>query len=126
MRHVYDLGIKRTVNSGSDTAFWLDHWIGDCSLYCLYPNLFQIASNQTLTVDETFSSNSTLILSFNRQLTGITLTEWYSLRRSITFTYNIGPDLISWKWTTHCLFTVHSLYKWLEFGGLKNNYFTTI
>lgn len=125
-RDIYELGINRIVNNGQEIPFWLDRWIGECSLYCLYPNLFQIASNQAITVAEAFPASSSLTLSFNKQLTGVLLLEWHQLRQSISFTYKVEYDLITWRWTANGLFTVHSLYKWLEFGGIKNSYFNTI
>lgn len=35
-------------------------------------------------------------------------------------------DQILWRWTSHGQFTVNSLYKWLEFGGVPNNRFNSI
>lgn len=126
LRTIFDLGINRIVQNGQDTAFWLDRWQGECSLYCTYPNLFRASNNPTISVSNAFSTNSQLSITFSRQLTGILLVEWNNLRNNISFTPTDAPDLITWRWTTNGQFTVNSLYKWLEYGGMKNRSFITI
>lgn len=54
------------------------------------------------------------------------LTEWNNLKQSISFIKRTGPDLITWRLTASGLFTITSLYKCLEYGGLKNTYFAII
>ena len=48
------------------------------------------------------------------------------MKQSMCFVHNLEPDLITWRWSPNGLFTVNSLYKWLEYGGIQNTYFTTI
>ena len=87
---IYELGINRIVGNGRATFFWLDRWFGDCALYCIYPNLFRIASNQKLLVSNAFS-HSNLDIRFTRQLTGIFLTEWNHLSNSLVYS-NLFTD----------------------------------
>ena len=35
-------------------------------------------------------------------------------------------DILHWRWTTHHHFTVHSLYEWLNYGGILTHSFDTI
>lgn len=60
-------------------------------------------------------------MQLNRQLTGIKLKEWHNLVSNFS-TSPITPDddKVVWRWNSLGLFTVHSLYKWLEYGGIKN------
>lgn len=114
-QHIFELGINRQVNNGQDTALWLDRWHGECALYCRYPNLFKIVADPTITVSNAYST-SYLSLTFNRQLTGISLSEWQDMQTSISF-HSIPDtsDLVSWRWASSGKFIVHSLYMWLEF-----------
>lgn len=131
IKHIVELGITRIVNSGKDTLFWLDIWVGECALYSQYPDLFQLTTNPLLTVDEAFlHNNPSCSIHFNRQLTGTTLVEWHQLISHCfsppIFTMSTEPDKILWRWHSSGLFTVHSLYLWLEYGGIKNTTYTTL
>lgn len=127
--HIYEMGINRIVGNGMNTFFWLDRWMGDCALYCVYPNLFRIAANQQLLVSNAFS-HSLLDIQFTRQLTGILYTEWQHLLNSLPyssiFTDPSSSDTIFWRWTSSGLFTVHSLYLWLSNRGILNTSYSTL
>ena len=129
IRHITELGINRTIGNGQTTLFWLDRWQGECALYCTYPNLFKIVLDPLLTVSNAFHNNS-LSIQFTRQLTGVLLIEWnhlsafYSL--SIPCSVNSGSDTIHWRWTATGLFTVHSLYIWLDYGGIRDKDYRTL
>lgn len=43
-REKMNWGLKKIVGNGRATLFWLDRWIGECALKCVYPQLFQIAT----------------------------------------------------------------------------------
>ena len=73
----------------------------------------------------TVFSNSNLDIKFRRQLTGIYREEWLSLKQKFlhfTLSSNLEDKLI-WRWATDARFTVHSFYKWLEYGGIPNTEF---
>lgn len=129
IRHIVDLGINRVIGNGLDTSFWLDRWYGDCALYCLFPNLFQISSDPLISVSRVIAPIS-ISLPSNRQLTGLALTEWINLNLMLsfqnTFSDTTSPDKLHWRWQALGKFTVHSLYQWLEYGGIKNRSFTSI
>ena len=98
-------------------------------MYCSYPKLFQIVSDPSISVFYAFH-NSTLTLSFNRQLTGIYLNEWLSLYSTITYDkvfFDLSkPDYISWRWGPCGKFTVHSLYLWIVNRGIPNTTYDTL
>lgn len=126
IRHIAELGINRKIGNGRSTLFWLDRWQGKCSLYCLYPNLFRIALDPMISVTDAIHNNS-ISIQFTRQLTGVLLTEWHQLSTlSPLLIDNTIPDTIHWRWNTSGLFTVHSLYTWLEYGGIKDKDYTTL
>lgn len=124
--NIYNLGIDRIVGNGFQTHFWLDRWCSPCALYCIYPNLFAIATDPSITVHRAFT-NSTLSIQFSRQLTGILVSEWLDLTNllsSITLNSSHLPsDLVKWRWTPSGNYTVHSLYLWLTYGGYPNQQF---
>jgi hypothetical protein len=98
--------------------FWLDRWKDEYSLGHKFPLLFSISSNLNVTI---FSSDQ-MQLSFNGQLVGLYHKEWSELhlkfRNFILNAYD--ADIFLWRWHSKRRFSVHSLYKWLEFGGFKN------
>ena len=112
--------------NGLSIRFWLDRWHGDCSLQCIYPNLFHIAYNKNILVYEVFDSQG-IQIKFSRQLVGVYHREWCALLQQFQhFQLTNVNDQIVWRWTSHGRFTVHSLYTWLEFGGIPNTSFSSI
>ena len=125
---IFDMEISRIVGNGASTSFLLDRWhdIGNCFLYCVFPNLFRISSNPNITVAEVFT-NFPFSLQFNRQFTSIILSEWIQLLGFFPSHYlDSSPDRIIWRWTSSGLFTVQSLYKWLSFRGVTTNTCNTL
>jgi zinc-binding in reverse transcriptase len=53
---------------------------------------------------------------------GLYYSEWYVLESKFrTFVINHHKkDVLLWRWQSKGMFYVHSLYKWLEYGGLRN------
>ena len=107
-------------------------WIGgqgNVHFFCIYPNLFRITTDPLISVSRAVGQTA-LLITFTRQLTGVMLSEWNQLQSTISyssvFTDITKPDIISWSWTSAGQFTVHSLYIWLEYGGIKNTTYTTL
>lgn len=98
-------------------------------LYRTYLKPFQIALNPTITVSRAFTHTS-ITIQFTKQLTGTLLAEWNLLTSSLPFSSvfaNISLlDKIVWRWHSSGQFTVKSLYKWLEYRGIKNSTYTTL
>jgi zinc-binding in reverse transcriptase len=72
--------------------------------------------------------NGTLHLYFKRQLVEILLQEWnaFSSELAIVSLYPSILDINIWRWTVASIFTVHSLYEWLDFGGVISHEFDII
>ena len=124
---VINLGLNKEIGNDRTTAFWLDRWFTEHALQHLYPNLFSIVYNRFISVADAFA-NSFLQLSFKRQLTGIYLVEWNALQfqfQHFTLSDQLEDKLI-WRWSKDDNFTVHSFYKWLEYGGIPNKEYSTI
>jgi hypothetical protein len=116
---IYNIGINKVVEDGKNTLFWHDRWILDCALKSHFPLLFEMASNQEITVAEVIGFNRYYLL-FNSNLNVI-------LRHQLTFLYTLiinvnittSSDVSLWRWCNNGLFSVHSCYYWLDFGGVK-------
>jgi hypothetical protein len=84
-----------------------------------FPLLFEISSNQEIIVAEVIGFNRYYLL-FNRPLNDILrhhLTSLYTLIINANIT--TSPDVSLWRWCNTGLFSVHSCYCWLDFGGVK-------
>jgi zinc-binding in reverse transcriptase len=49
-----------------------------------------------------------------------------SIRFAIFFLDPLFRDSIRWRWTSNDIFTVHSLYDWLQYGGIPDSEFVSI
>jgi zinc-binding in reverse transcriptase len=72
--------------------------------------------------------NGTLHLYFKRQLVEILLQEWnaFSSELAIVSLYPSTLDINIWRWTVAGIFTVHSLYEWLDFGSVISHEFDIV
>lgn len=56
--------------------------------------------------------------------------EWNQLINTFSyssvFTDTTHPDRIIWRWKSTGQFYVHSLYTWLDYGGMKDKVYTTL
>jgi zinc-binding in reverse transcriptase len=59
---------------------------------------------------------------------GLYHSEWCDLKFEFrTFILNqYNEDIILWRWHSKASFSMHSLYRWLEYGGFKNTDFAVI
>ena len=114
------------IGNGELVRFWLDTWCGDTLLCVDFPNLYDIAYDKNILVADAFHNNR-LNIQLARQLTETYLTEWIALVNRLSLvrlTHTV--DQISWRWTPNGIFTVNSLYKFLEFGGVPVNTYNSI
>jgi zinc-binding in reverse transcriptase len=65
---------------------------------------------------------------FTRAFTGVCLIEWQLLNQDIhIFSLNpLSKDPIKWRWSLAGIFTVHTLYDWLQYGLIPNLEFISI
>lgn len=125
-RFLIDIGTSRQVGNGKSIRFWIDRWTGQSTLRDIYPNLYPIAYDQHILVSQLFANHG-LNLVFARQLTGVYLQEWKDLITQFqAFQLSDTLDSILWRWSNKGKFSVHSLYSWLEYGGVPNLEFKSI
>lgn len=90
-----------------------------------YPFLFYLCFNQNITLADVVSSQG-LAVSFTRTLTGVNRYEWAEVLKIVhTFQPDHEDDTLHWKWDSKGVYTVESLYQFLNFGGIKELYALT-
>jgi hypothetical protein len=98
------------VNSGLETRFWEDTWVGDKPLKVVYANLYQIVRKKSATVAEVLCTTP-LNVAFRRALTGLNLASWYRLVANVISTSLTGDrDLFIWNLHKSGVFSTRSLY----------------
>jgi len=88
---------KFKVNSGAQTRFWEDIWIGNTLLQNKFPGLYNIVRKKYAIVAQVLSSNP-LNIFFRRPLVGNNLQCWHRMVASVV-DINLGepPDRFIWS-----------------------------
>ena len=122
--HIGEISVAYDAGTDTKIRFWVDIWFLNCSLASRFPYLFSMCTNQQILLQDVLLSQGEN-LHFNRELTGILGQDWAELLTIISttaFTHHI--DKISWRWENSGKFSVQSLYKFLNFQGVKNEKYT--
>lgn len=99
-----------SIQSGNQTSFWKDIWLGNQPLYSKYPTLYNIMRNKKATVAQVLQSVP-LNISFRRALVGDNLKQWLTLVESLmSISLNEERDVFLWGLTKNKTYTVNSLY----------------
>jgi len=92
----------RTIHTknGKNTLFWLDSWLDNKPLSVVHSVLFDLCSNQEVTVFEFLRLEGQL--SFNRWLPPFLFDQWWLNLVNTVFSYHFAnsPDIVSWKWNS--------------------------
>jgi hypothetical protein len=126
-KDLIELGFDKIVRSGKSVLFWKDRWFEGCALFCTYHLLYSIAIKTDITVAEAYTSIF-LLMEFKRQLIDYYFHEWQKMLH-ILGSFSLQPlknDFFHWRWHNSGLFSVHSFYEWLDFGGVINTEFDVI
>ena len=110
---------KFKVNSGAQTRFWEDIWIGNTLLQNKFPGLYNIVRKKYAIVAQVLSSNP-LNIFFRRPLVGNNLQCWHRMVASVV-DINLGeqPDRFIWSLDSKGVFTVRSMYVFLIHNGIR-------
>lgn len=113
------------VNSGRNTRFWEDKWMGDYTLGDKFPSLYRLARKKHTSVAEVFSTIPLNIL-FRRGLIGENLVRWHNLVTLVANT-SLDEEVDKFRWSLHQnnLFSVQSMYNVL-IGNTQVRHDTTI
>lgn len=110
-------GFSIKVQSGNNTLFWKDVWMGDQNLETAFPRLFSVSTQKDAKVGEVFNGdNQSWELLFRRRLFIWEEGQLEVLKQMLNGAYLIpnGVDYLKWNWDhISGMFSVKSFYdKW--------------
>ncbi|KAJ3684168.1 hypothetical protein LUZ61_013332 [Rhynchospora tenuis] len=126
LEQILKINRMNIVGNGRSVLFWEDTWIDDKPLKIDYSSLYNICSNTKCTVAEALSSNFAVI-QFNRQLSHVQRDMLCHLQQKLcTVHLTLAPDQVCWVGGTNGKFSTKNVYRWLDFGGIKINWYQQI
>lgn len=118
VKHLFKWGAIHNVESGKQTKFWSDVWLGEVPIKISYPELFEISSEPEATVAEVNKEGVWLIY-FRRALTSEQMRMWEHLTdRLMEINLTDERDKVSWALEKNRIFSTRSLYRQISFGGV--------
>ena len=57
-RAMVNLGFKKVLGNGQSISFWTDIWLGECAFSSLYPNLYNITVDSSISVPKVIVGGS--------------------------------------------------------------------
>jgi hypothetical protein len=109
------IGYKWQVGNGRKILFWVDTWIGNCSLAILFWDLYSIVNEQQITVADAWDGTD-LKCSFRRTVSPALYNRWLELVSLIsTIRLNADEDSPIWLFHSSGTYSVRSFY------GIVNN-----
>jgi hypothetical protein len=95
--------------------FWEDHWFGTCSLAIQYWNVYILANEQNISVDDVWDGVQLKIF-FRRCFSHELMLKWYEIAQiAKTIQFTQEPDALIWKFTSSGYYNVKSMYAIVNF-----------
>jgi hypothetical protein len=121
IRDIYLCGRRMKVGNGILTSFWGDSWCSTSPLKEMFPVLFDICNEQSVTVAEAAAMGWRF--SYRRWLTPDLIIQEAGLFQLMAQTHlSTDNDLPRWKWSKKGNFTVKSIYKKICGGGRDRSF----
>jgi hypothetical protein len=121
VKHLYLKGRMMVVGNGQSTDFWKDAWCGTISFYDRFPQLFDICSQQIITVAE--AEELGWQFNYRRWMNPEIQSQWRQMRDSLAMVaLNNDTDKPKWKFTKNGIFSVKSLYEKLSAVGVDRSF----
>lgn len=121
LEQIGQCSLKYTPGECSLVRFWEDLWYGDCSLSAAFSHLYKICTNPNVLLSDVIHSQGACV-QFRRSFTRVDQCEWGHLLHIIsTISFTHSHDKVAWRWEKSGNFSVRSLYKILNFGGIGTN-----
>jgi hypothetical protein len=119
-------GLTYILGDGKKIRFWLDVWVGNCSLRVAFPRLFEICNHQEWSVARVLRDGD-LNLTFRRNLGAAQGVEWAALTALMEgVSFSPRPDSVKWILEKNGCFSTASLYRELFFPGVVNKWMMSI
>jgi hypothetical protein len=99
----------------------MNRWFNSNALADAYTLLYSIVQSPHATVFSAFEQ-CYLLLYFTQKLEQQYLIEWQNLQNELQFfsLNSMLSDTIVWRWSPSGIFSIHSLYEWLEYEKFFN------
>ncbi|KAG2563706.1 hypothetical protein PVAP13_8KG317402 [Panicum virgatum] len=115
----YHFGRIIHVGDGRTVRFWSDVWVGDCSLKILFPRLFNICSDQLVSVSEVAARG--WCPCFRRNLGELEAGDWSNLQAIIGCqSLSEQQDRVLWQFEPKGFYSVRSLYRFIVDPGCRD------
>lgn len=109
VKNIYLQGRKMKVKNGKNTLVWKDAWLYNDPLCLLFPDLFKLCEQQSISVYQFISD--TVPVTFCRWLTDDLNLEWNKIvEDASTILLDTNQDVVSWKLENSGKFSVKSTY----------------
>lgn len=116
---VAKMGFKWKIGDGKNVKFWEDNWLGSSSLAIQFWDIYTIVNEQGKTVQELWDGNE-LRCTFRRTVTQTQLHLWDEIvQLASTISYNGEQDEMIWTFNSNGQYSSQSLYKIVNFRGIK-------
>jgi hypothetical protein len=113
----YERGKAHVVGSGQQTRFWIDVWLGECTLKIQYPKLYKICHDQEISVQAAAAMEWNL--SYRRRFGDTEMKEWEELMTKLEeVNLTNSDDRVCWKLEQSGKYSTRSLYRFITFAGV--------
>jgi hypothetical protein len=107
IKYTCQQGLRCIMGNGKKIRFWLDVWLGECSLKIRFSRLFDIFEEQ---IWEVKGEGGGVNLAFRRRFGDRKILEWEEFKECLNTVQLSGQDTVCWaltkKWTIFSSFTV--------------------
>jgi zinc-binding in reverse transcriptase len=118
VKHFLTIGSSRLIGLGDSIDFWHDTWFENCPLTLYYPLVYVKVKNDRLTLSQIYNhGNIKLFLT-----KGVSSAKRIEKNKLLTICQSLHlsqqADSALWHLDNSSLYTVHSLYRFLNLGGV--------
>jgi hypothetical protein len=116
------MGFRWRVGDGKKIKFWEDNWLGTSSLAIQFWDLYIIVNEKTSTIAELWDGHN-LKCTFKRTVKERLGRDWLEIvQLASTISFSEEEDALIWSFTSNGVCTSQSLYRVINFRGVKPDY----
>jgi hypothetical protein len=116
------VGFRWKVGDGRKIKFWEDNWLGSSSLAIQFWDLYSIVNEKTSTIAELWDGHN-LKCTFKRTVSERLGRVWLEIvQLASTITFSEEEDALIWSFSSNGIYTSQSLYRVINFRGVKPVY----
>jgi hypothetical protein len=113
------MGYKWKIGNGKKVKFWEDNWLASSSLAIQYWDLYMSLNEKNKTVQDLWDGTH-LKCTFRRYVDSVTFCKWEEiLQLASTINLSNEEDEMIWTFNSNGIYSSQSLYKIMNFRGVK-------